>query len=480
MISSVLSVVRKVLPRNQFARGVSVLVGGTVGSQLLMVLAAPLLTRLFTPEDFGVLAVYAGLLALFTVIASLRYELAIPLPEDTEEAASVVVLCLLSVTSISLLSGLIVLLAGKSIATLLGVPALADYFWLLPVGVLFAGVYQVFNCWAIRNKHFPAIASTRIKQALTMLAIQLAGHRFGPVALLSGQAVGQGMGSLQLGRLVSQQPQLWQVRLADVQAVAKRYRHLPFFSTWSGLLNTAGQHLPSLMFAALFSPVVAGLYALANRVLAMPMSVVGSAIGNVLFANAAEAHREGRLAPLVASVHEKLVHIAMPPAIVLLIAGPDLFAMVFGPSWRSAGELAQWMTPLLYLVFITSPLSNLFSVLEKERQGLLFQALLFVVRLISIIIGANTGGLIATVALFSLGSMLCWAGFLVWVTITLGNAATSLIRPTAKAFSWALLCAIPLAISQWLRQGEYFWLLALASTSVLIAARFIYLFRKAY
>lgn len=480
MFGKAVSVIRKLLPKNQFARGVSVLVGGTAGSQLLMVLAAPLLTRLFSPEDFGVLAVYAGLLALFTVIASLRYQLAIPLPEDAQEAASVVVLCLLSVTSISLLSGLVVLFAGANIAAWLGVPALADYFWLLPAGVLFAGVYQVFNYWAIRNKQFPAIASTRLKQALTMLSIQLAGYKLGPVALLGGQAAGQGVGGFQLGRLASQQSQLRQVKLSDVLVAAKRYRHFPIFSTWSGLFNTAGQQMPPLMFAALFNPAAAGLYALAHRVLAMPMSVIGSAIGNVFVANAAEAHREGRLAPLVASVHEKLAHIAMPPAIVLLVAGPELFAMVFGPNWRSAGEFAQWMAPWLYMVFITSPLSTLFSVLEKQRQGMLFQMLLFVVRLASIVIGASTGDLMTTVALFSLGSMLCWVGFLTWITINSGNAATSLIKPTATAFAWAFLCAAPLAISQWAMQGEYLWLLALASTSLLIAARFIYLLRKAY
>jgi O-antigen/teichoic acid export membrane protein len=88
---------RALLPQNAFARGVSVLVGGTAGAQLITVLAAPLLTRLYSPEDFGLVAVCASLLALIGVISSRRYELAIPLPDDDVEEANVAMLSLLLV-----------------------------------------------------------------------------------------------------------------------------------------------------------------------------------------------------------------------------------------------------------------------------------------------------------------------------------------------------------------------------------------------
>jgi len=136
MIASAKAGLRRLLPKNTFARGVSVLVGGTAAAQLLTVLAAPLLTRLYSPEDFGLLAVYGSLLALIGVMSSLRYELAIPLPEDDGEAANLAVLSLILVGISALLSGVLVLLLDTAIADALGVPALADYSWLLPVGVL--------------------------------------------------------------------------------------------------------------------------------------------------------------------------------------------------------------------------------------------------------------------------------------------------------------------------------------------------------
>ena len=115
MIAKVKAGIRNLLPKNTFARGVSVLVGGTAGAQLLTVLAAPILTRLYSPEDFGLLAVYASLLGLIGVVASLRYELAIPLPESDEEAAHVMVLSLLILLGMTVLTAIVMTIFGSTI-----------------------------------------------------------------------------------------------------------------------------------------------------------------------------------------------------------------------------------------------------------------------------------------------------------------------------------------------------------------------------
>ncbi|RAH38217.1 lipopolysaccharide biosynthesis protein [Halomonas sp. SL1] len=470
----------RILPNNAFARSVSVLVGGTAGAQLLMVLASPLLTRLYTPDDFGLLAVYAGLLGVLAVIASLRYELAIPLPESDQDAASIVVLSLLAVLGVTLTTAILVLMGGDSIASVLGVPKLAGLLWLLPLGVLLQGCYKVFNYWAIRTKQFPLIAKTRLRQALATLAIQLVGAKAGSVSLLGGQATGQGVGSITLARSALKRPELRHWRCRDVWHSAKRYRDFPLFSTWGGFFNSVGQQLPPLLFASLFGAGAAGLYALAHRVLTMPMSIVGQAVGNVFFSSAAEAYREGRLGPLVSSVHEKLAQIAMPPALVLIVIGPDLFTLVFGEQWRSAGDFARWMAPWLYMVFITSPLSTLFSVMEKQTQGLLFQVILLLARVVAITLGAWQGNLIVAVMLFSGASALCWVGFLAWITRVTGNTQGMMLRPAASTFVVSLASVAPLWLgTHWPTFSFIWWLLAMA-TAGLMAIHYWRLFRKAF
>ncbi|WP_111411791.1 lipopolysaccharide biosynthesis protein [Billgrantia lactosivorans] len=480
MLNRLVIPARRLLPTHAFARGVSVLVGGTAGAQLLTIAAAPLLTRLYAPEDFGLLAVYGGLLALFTVVASGRYQLAIPLPETEREAAEVLALSLAVVGLTTLVALLLVVLGGRTLVAALGVPSLSPWLWLLPLGVAFAGGYQAVSHWSVRTRAFTALASTRIKQSLALLAIQFIASPLGGGGLLLGHAAGQGAGTLTLARPALRAVAEHRVTVAGVWAAARRYRKFPLYSSWSGLFNTLGKQLPPLLFAALFSPVAAGLYALAHRVLAMPMTLIGEAVGKVFFSSAAEAHRRGELGPLVARVHAILAHIAMPPAIVLMAIGPDLFALVFGERWREAGEFARWMAPWIYLVFMTSPLSHLFSVLERQGQGLVFQALLLGVRVVAIAIGAFHDDLLLTVALFSLGSAACWIGFLVWIARLTGNPPRVLATATLTALGWGLALLSPLLVTGWLAPAWLPWSAALSLSALLVGARYFLLFRRAY
>lgn len=472
---------RGLLPKKPFARSVSVLVGGTAGAQLLTLLAAPVLTRLYRPEDFGLLAIYGSLLALFGVIASLRYEQAIPLPEDDAGAANVAALSLILVGLSTLFSCGMVLLLGPAIADALRVPALAGYLWLLPVGVLLGGAYTVFNYWSVRTKRFTTIAGTRVRQALMTIAIQLTAFKLGGIALLYAQVAGQSVGTMTLGRPTLASAGFRQVSWRGVAKAAGRYRRFPIFSTWEGFANTAGLQLPPMLFAALFGPAAAGLYTLTLRVLTQPMSLIGGAIGQVFFANAAEAHRAGQLGPLVAQLHAKLAHIGLPPALILILLGPDLFGFVFGEQWRQAGEFARWMAPWLYLVFVSSPLGTLFSVTENQKKGLAFQVILLITRLVAIGIGAWFGDLTIAILLFAGASALCWLGFLFWVARVAGNSARTMWQPTMAAFGFALIATLPILIGLSLPEfTPLAWWGSLSMTALLIATRYWFLLREAY
>ena len=480
-LASLRSKVSRLLPTNTFARGVGVLVGGTVSSRLLLVLASPLLTRLYSPEDFGLLAVYAGLLSLITVIASLRYELAIPLPKDDIDAIYIVQLSFILVLVSTVLTAIFVYVAGGWLTATLDSPALLPFIWLLPLGVLFGGSYNVFRYWAIRAQHFGVVASTTLQQSIGMIAIQIIGFKFGVLSLLLGQAAGQGVGATTLGRNFIQGINITASSWKGIWQQTFRYKRFPLFSTWEGLFNTAGTELPPLLFAAMFSPAAAGLYSLANRFLSLPMSLIGSAIGQVFFSSAAEARREGRLGLLVSQLHSRLAHIGMPPAVLLVLVGPELFSLVFGYEWRAAGEFARWMTPWMYLVFVSSPLSTLFAVMEKQKHGMAFQAILLAARLVALVGGTITGDLYLTVLFFSFASAVCWFGFLLWIGFATNNSAKIMLAPTIKAAGFAVGCSLPTLM------GIFFnstfgvaWLCGMAISMVLIGIRFVYLLRRAY
>lgn len=479
MIAKAKDQIRRLLPKNRFARSVSVLAGGTAAGQAIVVLASPLLTRLYTPEDFGLFAVFAALLAILGVIASLRYQLAIPLPESDEKAARVAVLSLLVVLGMTVLSAIIVVLFGAPIAHALNTPVLAPYLWLLPPGLLLLGVYQVLNYWAIRTRAFPAIARTKVTQALGMTAVQLGAFALGPVALLLGRIVGQAAGVLTLLKtsVLPRRQAFTGIGAREVAEAANRYRRFPIYSTWGGAFNTAGTQLPPLLFAALFSPAIAGIYLLAHRVLAMPMQLLGKAIADVFFSSAAEAKRAGVLGELVCRIHSKLAHIAMPPVLMLALLGPELFAWIFGDAWRQAGVFAQWMAPMVYATFVTSPISTLTSVLEKQIHAIIFQVSLLSLRVAGLLVGALYDSVILAVALFSWGTLLAKAGFLVWAYRATGNTLHQALGETGMAFLWGILLISPIAAV--LLAGESFWVLtaAMLLSTILLGLRYTHLFR---
>ena len=421
------------------------LVGGTAGAQVLMVLASPLLTRLYTPDDFGLLAVLAALLAFLTVIASARYELAIPLPKSDQDAANLTVLGFILVVCTTLATCVIFLVWPHAIAEAINAPDLASYLWLMPLGVFFVGSYQVFNKWAVRVKHFTAIAKTRVYQALGTLSIQLGGYQLGVLALLVGHTAGQGVGASGLALSAFRQPELKQCTFRGMRKQASRHRYFPLYSTWTGLFNTASLQLAPIVFVAIYGAMVGGLYALTLRILSMPGSLIGNAVGSVFLSAAPEARRNGTLAELVKKLHSRLSMAGALPLVVLLFFGPDLFELVFGTGWRQAGVYAQWMAPWIYLQFQWSPLSMLSHVMELQREALIAQFMALVLRFSSLIIawllGVNAD---VGIAIFALVSAVAYILIMVWFMRKAGVSTGAILMFNAKYILASLVIVFPL------------------------------------
>ena len=434
------------VPEGKFLRSVLTLAGGTTSAQLLTVLAAPLLTRLYTPEEFGLLAIYASILALIAVVATFRYEIAIPLPDNDQFAANIVGLSFLILLAITFLSAIAVAGLGDSLAMKLNVPSFSNYIWLLPVGVFLGGIYNIFNYWAVRRKQYSSIANTVISQSVATLGIQLLGSMFGAIALIAGVIVGQGIASFRLAKQALKQPQFRKLSVTEMKRASVRYKKFPIFSSAAGLINSVGYQSVPLIIAYLVGPAAAGVYALASRVVTMPGALIGAAIGNVFLSDAPEQHRLHRLGTLVESVHEKLSILAAPPAIFLMFFGPEVFAFVFGENWRMAGVFAQWLSLPLYAAFITSPLSMIFAIVEQQKLGLYMQAVLMLARLLPLIFGTLSGGLEFGIACFAVGSFF---GYMAYALVAFGEAQVAISRIIYRmAIDWllALLCIGPLAL----------------------------------
>jgi O-antigen/teichoic acid export membrane protein len=434
----------KHLPENKFVSNIITLMGGTVGAQLLLLIAAPALTRIYSPDDFGLLGVYLGIVALFGVVVCGRYDLAIPIPEEKDKAINVVKLSLMVCCCTTLIIALLIFVFSKTPVYLRLDSKISQYIWLVPIGVFILGIFNSAYYWRIRNQNFGEIAKSGILQSITTLFIQFSLYGLGTLALLLGNAAGQLSSALFLGKQTIKDclnsPFVW----TDIKNVARAYRHFPFFSTWAALLNTAGRQLPPIMFAALFSSSAAGFYVLAHRVLATPIFVVGIAVANVFFANAAQAHRENKLGELVELVLDRLVHLALPPTVFLIIVAPDLFAFVFGDEWSVAGQYAQWMAPWLCVQFCFLPISTALLAIEKQKLDLLLQGTLFIGRILALVYGYLHHGLLGTVITYSLTSALIYFIYLMIICLSVKLRLAKVSQSMAKALLKSLIICLPL------------------------------------
>lgn len=357
-------------------RSVALLSGSTAAAQGLTVLVAPLLARLYTPEDFGLLGVFVSLFSILVAINSLRYELAIPLPEEDSSAAHLTVLVILLVIITTVLFGLLLFAGGAAFFAAINAPQLSAYSGLLLVCLLGAGFYMALNYWAARRKQFAAIARTKVSQGLSQAGAQVVFGLLGwqPLGLLLGYTLGQVVGGWSLARLIWQQDAdvFRQVNGAGMRAAALRYRRFPLLATGSSLLNVLGIQLPVILFTLIYGTQIGGWFSLGQRLIALPMTLVGAAISQVYFSTASELARHDPVAlnRFFDRVTRQLVLTGLPPVLLIALTGPDLFALLLGAEWRSAGIYVQIMAPMFWAQFVMSSLSQNIYVLEW--QGIQF------------------------------------------------------------------------------------------------------------
>lgn len=445
---------KSLLPKGKLSRGVAVLAGGNVVGQLITIAASPIITRLYSPSEMGVLAVYISTTAILTVILSLRYETAVALPESDKEALAIVKLALCVVFVMSWVLGAIFIYFRQEIALYFNMPELANYLFLLPLSGMLIGSFMVFRVWCVRKHDFQLVGKARIKQVLSSLFIQIVGFKFGAAALIGGQLANQGAGNLSLSVKALKHPEMRSVSFADMKKAMRRYKKFPLINTWASLLTVVSLQFPTLFFAAMFGPAAAGVYALANRTLKAPSVAVNSAINSVFLTAAAEASHKDTLRPLIFNSHKYLSLAVIPSLLLVSLLAPQVFGVVFGNEWQVAGEYARWMTLMVYCTIVVTPFMGLFAVLERQEIGLVFQAGLFALRLLAFYIGNQTGDAVFTVALFSVFSVLSYFGVLMWISSTVQDGVKTVLGQTLVAILWALLLSSPVLVVQLLDASQ--------------------------
>lgn len=369
--------------------------GGNILSQLIEIGFAPITTRLFTPENFGVLALFGAMVGILSKVGSLCYDRAVLLPKSKKDALNVMALAIVVLVSFSFTMQLFYFLFRKPIASLLKAPGIETWLVIVPLGILLTGSVQLARSWRLREKEFKSIATSRLMKSLFSVSVKITiGYFIGSVSggLIGGVLVGTTVafftlvalpGNLDIARLKTQ------ITTGGIKSVAVVYKKFPLFASWNALFNFLSQYLIIFVFSAFFSPAVAGLYSLGNRVLKQPIVFISDSIRNVYFQKAASqvAHQLPVFHDLV-KLTAVLFFAGIIPFGSIAMLGKSFFELIFGENWGTAGTYMQIMAPWFLLIFTGGPAKIVYEALQIQDQRLAFNLSSAIFRAVAVISGA--------------------------------------------------------------------------------------------
>jgi lipopolysaccharide exporter len=402
------------MTESRFSTDVLTLVSGTTVALIITTLASPIITRLYGPEAFGLVALFTSITGILGVIVCLRYELAIVLPKSDEEAANIFGLCMLLVVLVSIAIIPPLFIFQQPIVLFLNAPQLGQFFWLIPPTLMISGTFLALNYWNTRTKQFKRLSIARISSSVSSTGTQLGagflGYATGGVLIYAnifGQLISTSVLGLQIMRdhlSFFKQNISWK----GMVEVFRRYSNFPKYDVWSALINTISWQVPVLLLSTFFSTTIVGYYSLGMMMVTLPMSLIGGSIAQVFFQRAAIAQHEGSLSLIFEDAYTFLIKISLFPLLLLTFIGQYLFVFIFGPSWGEAGYYIQILSVWAVFFFISSPISAILTITGKQKTGLILSSINLITRLVSIVIGGILGSATLSIVFFSLSGVLMY------------------------------------------------------------------------
>jgi O-antigen/teichoic acid export membrane protein len=412
---------------SRFVRNVVLVASGTAGAQAISLAFAPVITRIYGPEAFGLLGTFTAIVSVVAPAAALAFPIAIVLPKDDRDALGLVSLSLVLSFAVALLATILLVLGGDWLGATLAVHSIVGFLFLVPVAMLFSAWLQIAQQWMIRKSEFGVIARSAVAHSLVLNSSK-AGlgwlYPVGPVLIVLA-TLGNALHAvfLYIGARRRWLPEPLESsgsanrRKPSLCELAHRYRDFPCFRAPQNLINAASQSLPVLMLAALFGPAAAGFYTLGMMVMGAPSALLGKAVNDVFYPRITAAARNGEnVAQHIVRVTSVMFVACVVPFGLVVAFGPELFSFVFGSEWTVAGDYARWLAFFFLFNFINKPSVASVPVLGIQRGLLIYEVFSTGSKALALVAGFYLfGSDIWAVALFSLSGVVAYIMMMFWI-----------------------------------------------------------------
>jgi lipopolysaccharide exporter len=411
------------IKRSTFIKNLLIVMSGTALAQALGYAVSPLISRLYSPADFGVFGSFSAVVSVLSSILTLDYALAIMLPKAKEDAINLFMLACFFTGVIGFAFLAIYVIAPGYFQGLFKAP----FSWiliLLVLGVLADGINQACQSWCIRVKAFKQTSASQVIRSLSANGTQLGlGYlKGGSFSLVFGGVLGDTLASGNLARVVARDLRALRasIRWKRMWQLAKEYRDFPMYSASTNFINTLSLGLPVLLLTRYFGIATAGAYAFGLRILSAPMGLVQRALKQVLYQKASETHNAGgKLLSLYLKFTFGLLGIGLVPSLIIIIWAPAIFTWIFGSQWHTAGIFARGLILWLLFMFCNLPADLCGKIARMQRKMFFFNVAVLVVRTLALVGGGLYLSAASTVMLFSVVSAVLNVAFIAMIGFAL-------------------------------------------------------------
>lgn len=368
---------------NKFYKNIAVLVSGTVIAQFLGVVSSPFITRIYGPEEFGVAGTFISLIFIFGPLATLTYPLAIVIAKNNDESFGLIKLSLLISFLLSTLVGLTILVFSRQLHGLFGDSFNSNYALFLPLSMIFYALWQVMEQSIVRLEEFKIKATCAIFNALFVNASKLI---LGFIYPNATTLILTSISSYLFQFIYLFKKSSFSVYSAiNLKKIAIKYKDFPMYRAPEISLNTLSQSFPVLILASKFGVASAGYYTLARTMLTLPVTLIGNSVGDVFYPKINNAKINcSKMYPILLKTTKQLALVGLIPFSIIAVFGEEIFALVFGSEWSSAGVYAQWITVWIFFLFLNNPSVKTIPIIGKQKFQLKFTVVTMVIRLMSL------------------------------------------------------------------------------------------------
>lgn len=401
-------------------RNFTKLLSANVLAQVIGLVVYPILTRMYAPDDFGLLNLFLSIGGVLVILATAEYQYAIVLPKEDEKARAVVHV------GLKVLAGVVALTAvsvafSVPIARVFKSPDLARYYWLMPIMVLVLGLWNLLNYWYIRREAYTRISGYQMSQSVLGAGSKMG---LGACGFLRGGLIVSMVAAPLISLIISVslawkkhiRPLLGGVDKAICREVARTYKNFPVYSLPRSFVNMLAGQLPVLLLTPAFGAREVGFWSMAILLGFSPISMLTRAMYQSLY-QTITVRVNGNVA--IGGTFRRFTMMTLaavvPAFAVLYWFLPQLAQWFLGAEWDVTGEYIRWMLPWLCISLLTASTGFLADIFFKQRTGLLFEVLMAVLRTVGVVAGLLADSFAVAVAGYSIGSAVAVLAQYVWL-----------------------------------------------------------------